>query len=229
MTRSTRGSESTHFSSACAQVSIPKLAKRRQLLGRGRAAKKRRSGSAERAHHDDGDPELCRERQQPLLGLALVEVQRQLDDVEAAGPQRALELAERACAPVRDADAIDAARGPLLLEPREVLLPRDEVVHLLDLDPTEEASLLLVLRAALVEARGPDLRCDARAVPSASRARCRATTARRRTSATSRRSSLPLPVRPRPPSERARHLRRMSDTYRARRPARRDAPPSSSP
>ena len=55
------------------------------------------------------------------------------------------------------------------------------------------------------------------------RAPRRAPPPRGRTSARSRRSSLPLQVRPRPPSERARRLRRMSDTYRARRPARRDA------
>ena len=98
------------------------------------------------------------------LRLALVGVQRELDDVEAAGLQRALELAERVGAPVRDADAVEAPFGLLLLEPREVLLPRDEVVHLLDLDPPEEPTLLLVLRAALVHARRPDLRRDRRSL-----------------------------------------------------------------
>ena len=59
-----------------------------------------------------------------------------------------------------DADAVDAPRRALLLEPREVLLPGDEVVHLLDLDATEGAALLVVLRASLLDARRPDLRRD---------------------------------------------------------------------
>ena len=63
--------------------------------------------------------------------------------------------------------AVDPAGVALLLEPGQVLAPGDEVVHLLDLDPAEEAPLGRVLRAALVDRVGPDLRRhDAALAPS---------------------------------------------------------------
>jgi hypothetical protein len=57
-----------------------------------------------------------------------------------------------------DTETVDSSGGSLLVEPGEVLLPGDEVVHLLDVDASEEAALRFVLRAALLHARRPDLR-----------------------------------------------------------------------
>jgi hypothetical protein len=61
---------------------------------------------------------------------------------------------------VRDAEAVDAARIALRLEPPEVFLPRDEVVHLLYLDAPEPAQLIRELPTPLVDGAGPDLRRD---------------------------------------------------------------------
>ena len=53
----------------------------------------------------------------------------------------------------------NTARVPLPLEPLEVLVPGDEVVHLLEVDAAcEEAELVGELRAALLDRAGPDLR-----------------------------------------------------------------------
>ena len=108
-------------------------------------------------------------------------------------PQRPLELVERAGAPVRDADAVDAPRRALLLEPAQVLLPGDEVVHLLDLDAPEEAALLSycarpssTLGVQIFVATVVSSRRDRRA-------QRRATPAHGRTSATSRRRRHPQP------------------------------------
>ena len=92
MTTSTRSSESAHFSSACGQVSTPAS---RAAPGRRRRRPVQERPLAERAHDDHGDAELRRERQQPLLALALA--------AGSAAPgrvwkrpvrKRALELAE---------------------------------------------------------------------------------------------------------------------------------------
>src|SRR6266550_9614519 len=64
---------------------------------------------------------------------------------------------------MRDADPFDAPGLAFLLEPREVLLPADEVVHLLDLDPAEPAHLVFVLLATLLDRLRPDLRREHRA------------------------------------------------------------------
>jgi hypothetical protein len=94
----------------------------------------------------------------------LERVQGHLNDVEPPGSQGTLELAEGRRAPVRDADPVDSSIRLLLLEPWQVLLPGDEVVHLLDLDAAEESMLLLVLPLALRDVRRPDLRRDGRPV-----------------------------------------------------------------
>ena len=108
----------------------------------------------------------------------------------------------------------------LRLEPREVLLPRDEVVHLLDLDAAEEAALRLVLR------RDPPRRSASRSSSRPScpracrRAPARAPPRRRRTSARSRTTSCRPRARRRPPPAPARRRRRRWRTCRARRPGR---------
>src|SRR5439155_6065686 len=60
--------------------------------------------------------------------------------------------------PVGDAEARDPPRLALLLEPRQMLPPRDEVVHLLDLDTAEPTELRAELLPALVDRRRPDFR-----------------------------------------------------------------------
>src|SRR5581483_4479671 len=120
---------------------------------------------AERTHDDHRHPELGRERQQ--LALALVRVVRELDRLEAARPHRLGELAEGSCVPVSDADAADPTGGPLILEPRQVLAPGDEIVDLLDLDAAEPAELSAELLTALGCGRRPDLRGDVGSVAAA--------------------------------------------------------------
>ena len=65
---------------------------------------------------------------------------------------------------MRDADPVDAPGLALLLEPREMLFPADEVVHLLDLDPAEPAQLILELRPPLLDRLRPDLRREHRSL-----------------------------------------------------------------
>jgi hypothetical protein len=105
---------------------------------------------------------ILREGEQPLLGLALEQVERNLSRVEAIRRERTLKLSERARRVLRDADPVDAARVPLGLEPGQMAFPRDEVVHLLDLDPSQDAPLELVLAPTLGDGRRPDLRRDDR-------------------------------------------------------------------
>ena len=61
---------------------------------------------------------------------------------------------------MRHAEPVDPAGVALLLEPLELLLPRDEVVDLLDLDAAVPAELPAVLLAALLDRARPDLRRD---------------------------------------------------------------------
>jgi hypothetical protein len=143
---------------------------RREAIGARIAAEKRRSGASEGPHDDHSDTELGGERQNPALGLALERAQRDLDRVEAAGPDGVLERGERARGVVRDPEAVDAPAGLLLLEPRQVLAPGDQVVHLLDLHPPEVPPLHVILPPAFVHISCPDLRGDhAVAAPSRER------------------------------------------------------------
>src|SRR4051812_6380931 len=98
------------------------------------------------------------------LALALVRVQWDLNRVEPPRPKRRRELLERARRVVRHAESPDPAVVPLALEPREMLPPRNEVVHLLDLDASEPLDLAPELLAALLHRARPDLRRDIRCI-----------------------------------------------------------------
>src|SRR6266508_73121 len=63
---------------------------------------------------------------------------------------------------MRHPEAVDASSVALFLQPRKLLLPPDEVVHLLDLDPAEPPELVGKLAAAFLDRARPDLRCDRR-------------------------------------------------------------------
>ena len=156
MTRSTRGSESAHLSSACGQVSTPN--------GSSGASSAADGGRAASAPPPSGritttaTPSSAASGSSTCSHVALERVERHLQRLEAPRAERPLELAERRGRVVRDADPSDPARLALRLEPRQVLLPRDEVVDLLDLDPAEPAELVGVLAACLLRRRAPDLR-----------------------------------------------------------------------
>src|SRR4249919_1530715 len=152
----------------------PRLhAERSQRLERGRVRRARdQPPRAERHHHEHRDPELGREREQLAFALALTRVVRKLNRVEALRAECARELGERARRVVRHSDAIDPSLIALGLEPGQVLLPRDEVVHLLEVDASAEPlELVGVLSPRVGGVRRPDLRRDDRLV--ASRAECR--------------------------------------------------------
>src|SRR5215211_2175125 len=117
---------------------------------------------AEGAHHEHGDPLLLRKRQDALLAVALERVQRHLHGFEMLRPQNPLELVECSRVVMRDTDSVDPARVSLRLEPRQVLLPRYEVVHLLDLDAAEPLELPGELRPPLLDGARPDLGRDDR-------------------------------------------------------------------
>jgi hypothetical protein len=51
---------------------------------------------------------------------------------------------------MRHAHVLDTTRFSLALEPRHVLAPRDEIVDLLDVDPTEPLELTPILFAPFV-------------------------------------------------------------------------------
>jgi hypothetical protein len=93
-----------------------------------------------------------------------VRVQRDLKGLKAFAAQRAREFAERRGRVVRDAELPDPAGVALGLEPRQVLLPRDQVVHLLDLDAVEPGELIGELATGLPGRRRPDLREHRRVV-----------------------------------------------------------------
>src|SRR4051812_9845669 len=63
---------------------------------------------------------------------------------------------------MRHAESLDPAGVAFLREPGELLLPRLQVVDLLDLDPAEPVELPRELLAPLVDAAGPDLGRDDR-------------------------------------------------------------------
>src|SRR5207302_1183163 len=130
--------------------------KRGELLAPRRAAKE--GAPAERPHHDHRHTELGREWKEFALALPLARIQRQLHRVEASGPQRPCELAESARRIVRHTETADAARRALPVEPLQMLLPRYEVVHLLDIDAPVPLELLPELLAPLADTRRPDLR-----------------------------------------------------------------------
>ena len=165
------------------------LAERRQRVGRtaGRAAGTCRRAASSRSLRRRARP---REEAAPARTRARAGC-REPEGRRTGDPKRPRELAERRRLVVRDAEAVDPSGLALLLEPGQVLLPRDEVVHLLDLDPSEPAKLVRELRAALLDRVGPDLRRDGRLLAPASAGRARATPRLRRTSATSRRAGSP--------------------------------------
>ena len=98
----------------------------------------------------------------PLLALALVRAERHLQRLEEPRSQRALELIERGGRVMGDADPADPAFLALGLEPRQMLLPGNEVVYLLDIDPSEPGELVGVLATCLRLRSAPDLRQDGR-------------------------------------------------------------------
>ena len=185
----TRGSERTHFSSACAQVSTPSASSSRASAARTQRA------LAERPHHDDAEAELLGQRQDLALDLALARVVGDLDGVDAAAAHHALELVEGRRAVVRRADRADLALVAQALEQVEPLAPADEVVDLVEVDapavpvrararpgaaPRASSGVhSLVGDEGLVAAarRGP-ARASAR--PRRTSARCRGTWSRRR-------------------------------------------------
>src|SRR5207237_5513506 len=120
-----------------------------QRPGRHLPSREPRTRAAERPHRDHGDVELGRERQQLALAFTLERVERQLYGLKPSRAQRQRKLGERRRRIMGDPEQLDPARGPFLLEPRQLLLPRREVVNLLDLDLPEEAALRRVLPAAL--------------------------------------------------------------------------------
>src|SRR4051812_3074340 len=99
-----------------------------------------------------------RPRQDLALTFPLVWVQGHLHGVEAARTERPRELSESARRVMRDAEPIAPPSCALLLKPLHVLLPRDQIVDLLDLAPTEPFALPSILLAALLDAACPDLR-----------------------------------------------------------------------
>src|SRR5918994_859018 len=125
------------------------------------------SARAERRHHEHRNPELGGERQQLTFAVALLWVVRKLNRVEAPGAKSASELGERTRRVVGHAHAPDPTVVPLGLEPRQVLLPRNEIVHLLELDPAAEPfELPGVLTTRLGGVGCPDLRRDDRTAAS---------------------------------------------------------------
>src|SRR6202011_3641468 len=95
------------------------------------------------------------------LHVALARVVRHLDAIDTAAAHDRCQLVERTRVVVRRSEQRDLASVTKRLEPAKVITPRDEIVHLLDLDPAlVEAQLAVELRAPLPHKRGPDLGCD---------------------------------------------------------------------
>ena len=181
------------------------------------------AGAAERPHRDDAEPELLGERQDLALDLPLARVVRHLDRLDPAGPHDARELVEGRRLVVGRADEADVPGVALALEPRQALLPGDEIVDLLELDVAAVEGELVGSagdgprpRTASRSSSRRSLRRDARRAPRPG------SVPPDRTSGTSRRAAS-RPQRPlRPPrvlAELARGRGRTPARSRARRPA----------
>src|SRR5205823_14017441 len=108
---------------------------------------------AERSHHDDPESELLGQRQELALALPLVRVVRDLDRVDPTRAHGPRQLVVRAWVVVRHPEEPDAPGVTFAFHPFEVVLPRNEVVDLEQVDPAPvEPELLLELPAALLGA-----------------------------------------------------------------------------
>ena len=225
MTRSTRGSESAHLSSACAQVVIPNSASGAEFVCRRRSADER--SRTERAHHDHRDSELLGKRQQHPLAGALARVQRNLDGVEALRAQRAGELVERARRIVGDAELARSGRRPAPPRARAGAPARRRGCG--SARPRRGRTSGAARRAGAALRRGRGSRSSSAPAPARAglRARRRARPRRRRTSARSRSCCTPASsAAPTTSVARAARRRRTCSRCRARRPGRGGAPPS---
>src|SRR5829696_9859093 len=120
----------------------------------------------ERPHDDHAQAELLSERKDRPLDVALQGVVGHLDRVDPPTSHHSFELLEGGALVVRRAEEAHAVLLLFVLEPREVLLPGDEVVHLLEVHTAPEVvELRLELEASLLLRGRPDLRRDEDVVP----------------------------------------------------------------
>ncbi len=114
---------------------------------------------AKRPVGDHRDAAVARERQQPLLGLAVEDVVRQLHEVERMRAHQLLDLAVAPALGRGDADVADPARRLHLEQDRQVLLPGEQVVHLHEIEARHVpvAARFLHLRAAARARADPHL------------------------------------------------------------------------
>src|SRR5204862_6236735 len=139
----------------------PRLDAERRELVRGRDRHAPSLLAPERTHDHDAEPEIRGEWEEPPLDVALPRVVGDLDRLDPPGSHHLGELLERRGAVVGRAEQADAPRRALLLEPRQVPLPADQVVDLLELDVTAEVRELVgELTPSLVTGGRPDLRRD---------------------------------------------------------------------
>src|SRR3954470_750795 len=142
----------------------PALDPERLEVARGRAGEE--AALREGPHDDDAQVELLGEWQDSARHLAFMRVVGDLDRIDQAALHHLLELVEGRRLVVRGTEEAHALLFPLVLEPREVLLPGHEVVHLLEIDPAAEVTELgFELEPALLLGRRPDLRRDEDVVP----------------------------------------------------------------
>jgi hypothetical protein len=133
-----------------------------RLQGRqlGRVLRPPQEGSfGERTHHHHPEAELVRGGEDPALHVALPRVVRDLHRGDPPGAHDLLELLESRGTVVRGTHGSHQPLLPEPLEHGELLRPGQQVVHLVQVDPTAEPlERPPGLRAPLGRVRGPHLR-----------------------------------------------------------------------
>ena len=124
------------------------------------------------AMNEYAETELRRKGKDTLFRIAQSRIVWQLDHVQTARPHDITKLVEGARQVVGRAHSNHLPLPFELLEHLELRAPANQVVHLVDLDSTEEAQRMLCLGPALRCAAGPDLGGDDRLRPASGQSAC---------------------------------------------------------
>ena len=138
----TAGCEMMNFRTNCAQLVASISAAHGGSCARASARSER--AFAERPVDDHRDAAIARERQDPLLGLAIDRVVGDLHEVDRLAPHDLLDVAVATTFGRRDADVAKLSRRLHREQRRQVLLPVEQVV---DLQQIEAVHLPLAARA----------------------------------------------------------------------------------
>src|SRR6185312_4511184 len=84
--------------------------------------------------HDHRDAAIACERQDALLDFTIHWVVGDLDEIDRLAPHQLLDIAMAAAFRCRDADVTDLSRGLHREQGRQMLLPREQIVNLHEIE-----------------------------------------------------------------------------------------------